>query len=693
MNKKLIISLILIISLSIGKAVFAAETLDIPHDTSVEQTDMMPSQTEAENAVVKDDSSKEKSDISAKETEEDDESEQKPEKNRKFFTKAQKEENPEKLRKHKKSDIADEPATDVLVDSETIEYFPERHEFEAIGNAKVTFPSENSVLLADKITFNHDTNYVKGYGNVVLIKEGQKIVGEYIQVDLNENNAMMTRPILNHMAIKIRAKQGIVYDAKTEALDGKVTFNDKTSFQFVSRPVFGFDKPMMDEVIPKNFYFKEKYDNKWRLKAKTIVIDSYKDRDIATLKNADIYLKDIKIASAGKLKLYTDKEQKYIETNMLELGSLRNFGAFVSPGIVFQTPNASTLKIGPALTYKSDIGVGALGRFRTDKNRTDFGWSSSKSKFVVRGEQEFTDNFRLEYGVNSYLNNYFLGGRMPKYGFQFIHHKDYDIKDLGVTYSNRFVGGYYKDWGDSNFSTTKFAWQTSTSKSLFKYKSLEDKFAVDFGVTAQTHAALYGTGDTMGIVRGGPYLKTQYKWWQQYIGYFQGAQAGDSPMYFDRNFYGKSNVVIGESLRICKYLTLMYSATIVVSNDTPNGDMLQENRFYALIGPDDLKFMIGYDAYRQNASMGLAMNIGAENSDVEFKRLILNEPETLGQKKKSEREILAAQKKKAADEEKKKNSNPMNRSVKEYDDYNPGFNMMPGGTMLQPSLIRPQGMY
>ena len=34
----------------------------------------------------------------------------------------------------------------------------------------------------------------------------------------------------------------------------------------------------------------------------------------------------------------------------------------------------------------------------------------------------------------------------------------------------------------------------------------------------------------------------------------------------------------------------------------------------------------------------------------------------------------------------------MNRSVKDYQDYMPGFNMMPGGTMLTPSMIRPPGM-
>lgn len=683
-NKKIIIALSLVLALGTGFNVsYAAETLDVPQNTNIEET---------ADTTVTDKEPAEKTDNTVKSEEtlqtESAVTEEKPEKTRKFFSKAEK----AKTKKGGKNEVtAEEPATDVIVDSETIEYFPERHEFEAIGNAKVTFPSENSVLHADKIIFNHDTNFIKGYGNVVLVKEGQKINGDYIQVDLNEDNAMMTHPVLNHMAIKIRAKKGIVTDAQTEALDGIVTFNDKTNYKFNSRPIFGFDDPMMDDIIPKNYYFKEKYDNKWRLKAKTIIIDSYKDRDIATLKNADIYIKDTKLGSAGNLQIFTDKEQQYIETNMLELGSMRNLGAFISPGYVFKTPNSSTLKIGPALTYKSDIGVGAIGRFLTDKNRTDFGWSSSKSKFVVRGEQEFTDNLKLQYGINSYLDNGFLGGRMPKYGFQFVHNKTYDIEDLGVNFTNRVMAGYAKDW-NRTFSTTKVAWQTSTGKSLFTYKNPEQKFAMDFGVNVQTHAALYGTGDTMGIVRAGPYFKTQYKSWQQYIGYFQGAQAGNSPMYYDRNFYGKSNVVLGESLRICKYLTLMYAATIVISNDTPNGDMLQENRFYAAIGPDDVKFLIGYDAYRQNASMGLMMNVGAENSDIEFKRLILNDPQAIGQHDKKEKQRMAAQKKRAEEEKKEKANNPMNRSVKDYDGYNPGFNMMPGGTMIQPSLIRPPGM-
>ncbi|MBS4759624.1 MAG: hypothetical protein KHX03_02875 [Clostridium sp.] len=679
MNKKIFISLTLLFSLGLWSAktdyAFCAEIFDVPQNTD-SQEDIIIEEKDSKTPVNEES-------FSSKELQEE---KVKPEKTKKFFTKT------ERAEKVKKQDqTSNEGTTDVLVDSDSIEYFPERHEFEAVGNAKVTFPAENSVLIADKIIFNHDTNYIKGYGNVVLVKEGQKVNGDYIQVDLNDNNALMNNPVLNHLAIKIKAKTGIVYDAQTEALDGTVTFNDKTQYRFWSRPIMGFNNPMMDEAIPTQLYFKEKYDNKWRLKAKTIIIDSYKDRDVATLKNADLYIQDTKMASAGKIKLYTDKEQQYIETNMLELGSLRNIGAFVSPGFVFQTPNSSTLKLGPALTYDHEIGVGAVGRFLTDKNRTDFGYGTSKSKIVVRGEQEFTENLRLQYGINSYMNNWFLGGRMPKYGFQFIHHKAYDLDDIGVNFQNRFTAGYAKDW-NRTFSTTKASWMTQSTKSLFSYKNTDSKFAADFGLSLQTSASLYGTGDTMGVLRAGPYLRTQYKAWQQYLAYYQGAVAGDSPMNYDKYYYGRSSIQLGESLRICRYLTLMYAGTIVLSDDTPNDNMFQENRIYFAVGPDDLKFLIGYDVYRQNASMGVIMNVGAENSDVEFKRLILNDPQAIGKHNKSEKERMAAQKKKAEEEKKKKESDPMNRSVKDYRDYNPGFNMMPGGALLQPSLIRPPGM-
>ena len=61
-------------------------------------------------------------------------------------------------------------------------------------------------------------------------------------------------------------------------------------------------------------------------------------------------------------------------------------------------------------------------------------------------------------------------------------------------------------------------------------------------------------------------------------------------------------------------------------------------------------------------------------------------------KKKSEKAKINSQKKKQEEEKKTKNVNSMERSVTDYEDYEPGFNMLPGGAMLNPLMIQPQGM-
>lgn len=575
------------------------------------------------------------------------------------------------------------PVTNVLVDSDTIEYFPERHEFEALGHAKVFFPEENSTLTADKIIFNHDTNYIKAYDNVVIDRENEKIFGDYVHIDLNDENAVITNPVMAHMNIQIKAKHGNINDAKVEAMEGTANFQDSQMFHLVSRSVFGFEKPPLETELDKTYFVKEKYNNEWNLKSKVIIIDSYKDRDIVTLEKSDVFLKDLKVGSTGKIKIYTNKEQQYVETSIAEFGSLRNLGAFISPAYVFQLPGSSTFKVGPMLNYDdSELGFGGLGRFQSGTNRTDIGYSTARGKVVVRGRQKFTDKLWLQYGMNSYMDEWFMGGRMPEYGGQLVYSSPYYNEDLKLRFENRFTGGFFKEWGESNFSTTRFRWQTNTAKEIYNYRNSDNKFAATFGLNIQSTTSLYGTGDTYAMVRTGPYLRTQYRAWQQYLGYFIGGEAGDSPFWFDKFYYGKSSVMLGESLKINKYLSLMYSAVIALS-DTPNDKMLQENRFYLVIGPDDFKVLLGYDAYRKNTTFGINMAVGTENSEVEFKKLILNEPENLGKSTGKKKTKNVADKK-----DQSKNEDPMNRSVKDYDGYQPGFGAL--NNLIQPG-IRPMG--
>lgn len=607
-----------------------------------------------------------------------------PAKKKKFFSILEKGSEKSGEKKAQDADAENQPVTNVLVDSDQIEYFPERHEFEAIGNARVTFPEENSVLTADKILFNHDTNYIKAYDNVVILRENERILGDYVQINLNDDNALITAPVMSHMNIQIKAKNGNINKAKVEAMEGTAKFTDSATFNLKMRSVYNFDNPMVEDSFEKKYFLKEKYNNEWNLKSKIIIIDSYKDRDIVTLQNSDVFLKDLKIGSTGKLKIYTDKDQQYVETSMAQFGSIRNIGAFVAPSYVFELPFSSTFKVGPMLNYDdSNIGFGGLGRFQSGSNSTDIGYSTARGSVVLRGKHQFNDHVSAQYGINAYMNEWWMGGRMPKYGAQLMYQSDpIENEDLRLTFQQRFSGGFYKDWGeDRNFSTARMRWQTQTMKGLYSYKNTDKTFAADIGLAIQSTATLYGTGDTYGLIRTGPYLRTQYKNWQQYAAYYMGAAAGDSPFWFDKYFYGKSSVMLGESYRVNKYLTLMYSAIIALS-DTPNDKFLQENRFYVVVGPDDFKVLLGYDAFRQNTTFGINMTVGTENSEVEFKKLILNEPEYMGKggKKRNTKNV--------ADKKEQKIEDPMNRSVKEYPEYNPGYGAL--NNLIQPG-IRPAG--
>ena len=728
--KKIAILLIFIFLAGISLPALSAEVFDTPADTYVMSKEDLKAQKRAEKEAAKQikrekkelekrekeaaklekKKQKELARIKSQEEANSEESEKKTFFGRKLFSRTEKSKDEkenvvETEEKEQPSETAQnqqqpqkEPAvqepepnpTDVLVDSDTIEYFPERHEFEAVGHAKVIFPSEKSTLMADKIIFNHDTNYIKGYDNVVMIRDGQKVFGDYVQIDLNDENALITQPVMHRMNIKIQAKDATVYDAKTEAMEGTAKFEGKGGmYKFASRSIFGFNNPILPDAIDKEYLIKEKFDNKWNLKANKIIIDSRKDHDVVTLVNTDIYLKGHKVAKAGKIKLYTDKDQNYIETNMIELGSMRNMGAYVAPSVVLPVPGGSTLKIGPGLMLKDELGVGAIGRFMSETNRTAFGYGTAEDRFVMRGRQTLGESLYVDYAINTYMSDWFMGSRMPQHGFQLVHKKVYNLDDIGVRFENRFTAGYAKDW-KRDFGTTRFRWMTQSTKSFLQYKDLDHDFAADLGISVQSVASLYGTGEAYGMARFGPTLRTQFKNWQQYVAYYIGGEAGQSPMYFDRFYYGKSSVQLGESLRLNRYLTVMYTATLALS-DTPNDKMLQENRFYVAIGPDDFKVLLGYDAYRQSTVFGIDMALGADNSEAEFKRMVLNEPEKVGKSNKKKKNKPVRVKRRPVEATPvDRPENPMDRSVRDYNDYNPGFNMF-NNAIIQPSMIRPSG--
>lgn len=546
-----------------------------------------------------------------------------------------------RIKKHHKEEIAEKQTYDsseVIIDSDYMDYYPERSEIEAVGNAKIVFKKENLTLYANKIVFNHDLNNIKAYENVKLIDENAVTEGDFINLDLNQNNGWIKKPITKNFAIRINAEEGYLYSDRIEEYKGVAKILKDYELRFGATSLSNLVNPsaLNLDIGPK----KEREGGVYKIKAKTIYIDSKDEHNIMTMKNADLYMKKIKIGSLPSLKVVSNKQQQYVETNIPEFGSVSNLGMYAGPGVVLNTPGASTLKLIPIINYDDKLGFGGIARFRNENNVTEMAYGSANNELLLNGYQKFNDNLMLNYSQNTYQNDWFLGFRRPRYSSQVQYADGYYIDDLGVDFQQRFSAGYFVDEGKQiTQADGRYRWMTQSQKTLYSYSNKDKDFDLELGAVAQTALTLYSTGDNTGIARVGPMVKTRYKDWTQDLIYYQSATAGQTPFVFDRYMYGKSNVVLIESLKLSKYVSVGYLGSLALLRDNINDNIFQENRFLLSLGPDYAKVTLGYDAYRQNTMMLFSMLVGTTGSDVQFDKAIIKNPDTLT-KKPEKRKLL-----------------------------------------------------
>lgn len=538
---------------------------------------------------------------------------------------------PRKDKKDKKSDNSDVAnVTNLDIKSDTIEYYPERQEIEAVGHASITIPEDGSTLKADKLIFNQDTGILTGYGNVRLIKDANVMEGDFVKINLNEDNALLTNAVTDNMYISLKSENANLkgHDIIMENGLAKVKEDRVVGMGNASFAQFGTSQ--LNEV-KKTFYLKEKYDEQYTIKSKEIIIDARKEHDTVTIKNADVYLKDMKINSAGTIKLITNKEQQYVETNMPEIGFIRQIGMYAGPGVAFPAPFSGALKVVPFFNlFEGNVGVGGMARYRNDKNITEFAISSANdSKTILRGEQELFPNTKLQYGMNGYMDEWWLGDRVAGKTLELVYRKDYDVEDLGMRVAHRISGGVMQDF-NSHWSTMRFRWMGQADKTLWYHgDDVKNRYAT-LELSTQGMGALYGTGDTMALLRFGPRLRTETDRWIQTVGYYFTAKHGDTPFVWDRYMYGTNNLYLSEGIKLNKYLSVMWSGSLALNQDAWDGKLMQENRFFVMVGPDDIKFTLGYDTVRQRTLFNCFFVVGTKNANVEYKKLYIKNPQNLG---------------------------------------------------------------
>lgn len=555
------------------------------------------------------------------------------------------EENSEKNKKHffrrKKQNIETENTENIILDCEKVDYDTNNYLIYATGNANVEFVKQKTVVKADTITFDRLNNTIKAEGNVRIVKNGRIITGDYIFVDMNEENALIENPITQSANIEMKSRKGYVYGDKIVQENGNMEINDSFPIDFHTGTV---GPQMRTMLVPKGDSLTEDMSKGIvTFQAKDIKITQKGDLEIIALKKPRLFKGDKLVFKTPSVKIYSNKNHDYAETDHWEIGSIRGLGLYVGPGFVAELPKGSVLKAIPMLNYKSGFGIGGVGRFQSGTNHTTVAYGTAVSKFLVYGKQNLDDHLYLHYAMNNYMPEWFLGRRRPKYGVSLVYDKNYSSRDFLIknhlsSFRHRIEGGYFanldfdgnfeKIRGASDLGTTRFRYMAEARQNLYEYKNEETLKAFRFDVVSQLSAGLYGTGDTQVIGRLGPSIHTQYKRWMQDIRYYFSVYDDNTPMpLFDAYRYGQQSLYLREYFRICRWLTVSWFGMMNLTNDAPNGKTFQENGFYFSFGPDDLKFNLGYDFIRETLRCTVEVMMDAKGTKVEYDRFEIKQDE------------------------------------------------------------------
>ena len=537
----------------------------------------------------------------------------------------------------------------IILDAKNIYYVEADDEIIAENSAIVKLPRQKITITADRFVYSDANNVIKAIGNVVMKRKGHSVYSDYMQVNVNEEEISVDNIVADFTNTKMEAKNAISRDDTLYLYNGYMQSSDSNNIRLQSRRIRGM-KP--DDLIPvedeDKYYIQRDIfkNNGAKLFADRVIINAKDDHDVISLKKAKLYYGDKKILSIPSMTAYTDKSHSVFEASYPEFGTMSRLGAFIGPGFAFDIPHAGVMKFFPFLNYrKGDFGIGGALRYRSANNFTEVAYGSVSDIFVAKGYQYLDDHLIFRYGMNSFLGEWFLGARRPKYAAELLYSNQYMVPNslkngLNLAYRHMATLGYYHNsmynmnfetFKGNNFGTMRGRYMAEISQDLYNYFNREQHFRFNLSALMQGSAALYGNGSTQFVGRLGISARSQYKYWIQNIAYFLSGSEDHTPMKrFDAYRYGTSSIRVMEAIRLCRFLSVAWSGMLTLSDDAPNKRMMQENAFLFLIGPDDCRLTLGYDYIRKRTYITLGIAIDTTNSRLDYDVMEIKNPDKFG---------------------------------------------------------------
>lgn len=516
----------------------------------------------------------------------------------------------------------------INLSSDFVDYLQDQEQVVATGNVKIFVENQDTHLEADKVTYDQGNDLIIAEKNVKIINNGKIINGDYARIDLTQDSVLIKHPSTVISQIKIEAKTANIYPKKgdeskkdIDVFNGKGTINDQNLSFFLSNSGAKFlnNKTAANGVAPAKIdtRFKPRYN----IRSKKILVRRTKDADIITLLNSKVSINKYSVANIPSLTLTTNKETNEMETSFPEAGRKPNLGGYFGWGPVINLPGGRTFKAVPVMTIDHGVGVGGLTRFTSSTNRTEVMYSTLKKQFLVEGRQRlpFSESTIIQYGKNSYVENGFFGDQLPNFIVEAV-----DTRKLASAMNFDFYLrpsiAYIQ--ADHRWSTGRFQVQGDLHNNMPLIRLGKHG---DIGASSQFNVAVYGNGDTYGVLRAGPTVSAYTGPFYIWAAYYQGGIYGKTPFIADRFYYGKSNVTLNANYKLTKLLSLQYVTSLNLSKDNYDGKLLAENRIYCWVGPEDLKFRIGYDTRRKSTTFDFNMILGSDRSAIEFDKLKVTE--------------------------------------------------------------------
>ena len=114
-------------------------------------------------------------------------------------------------------------SNDVTLDADNIDYDDKTFDIIATGSPVLFFPPQNVTIKADKLVYNNTSNILKAYGKVEVIRDGNSVFGDYLQINLNEENAFMDNIETKASMLTVRARKSEMGDDKIVLYNGKMS--------------------------------------------------------------------------------------------------------------------------------------------------------------------------------------------------------------------------------------------------------------------------------------------------------------------------------------------------------------------------------------------------------------------------------------------------------------------------------------